>query len=58
MADYMKRVLPNNIKISETKESLKIEELDMYEKNKLTTANKKWQIICKAKNLKNTGMSK
>lgn len=57
MTDYMKRVLPNNIKINETKDTLKDDELDRYEKNKLATANKKWEIICKAKELKNAGMS-
>ena len=53
----MKRVLPNNIKINNAKENLNNDELDRYEKNKLATANRKWEIICNAKKLKRTGMS-
>lgn len=53
----MKRVLPSNIKINNSKENLKNDELDRYEKNKLATANRKWEIICKAKELKNRGMN-
>lgn len=57
MADYMKRILPNNIKISNENEKLKNDELDRYEKNKLITAKRKWEIIFKVKELKKMGTS-
>lgn len=57
MVDYMKRILPNNIKISNEKEKMKNDELNRYEKNKLITAKRKWETICKVKKLKKNGMS-
>jgi len=57
MADYMKRALPNNIKLGDSKEELSNDEVSSYEKRKLKTSEKKWKIICKAKELKKKNLS-
>lgn len=57
MSDYMKRLLPNNIKVNNSPENISIEEMNRYDKKKLETANKKWQIICKVKELKEKKLS-
>ncbi len=57
MLDYMKRILPNNIKMNDASKQLNEEEVNTYDRNKLKTAEKKWNLICQVKELKKQKMS-